>query len=265
MQQRHQNRLQYFHELANTSREYYLDYLREYITPGPQVRILEIGCGEGGNLLPFAEAGCQVTGIDISEGRIEQARQYFASCNVRGTFLSEDFLEAVPPESEAERYDLVLMHDVIEHIEPPFKERFVAHVKPFLRQGGLVFIGFPAWQMPFGGHQQISRGLASKLPYIHLLPNPVYLSLIRISGNSRERVEELRSIKRARMPIERFERLVKATGFRITKRTLWLINPHYEQKFHLRPRLLWDWAARLPYVRNFYTTSAFYLLEDAEG
>lgn len=264
MQQRHQNRYQYFQELANTSREYYLNYLRDHVKPGPSVRILEIGCGEGGNLLPFAEAGCQVTGIDISEGRIEQARQYFMAHHVSGSFLSQDFLEAVPPKSEAERYDLVLMHDVIEHIEPPFKERFLAHIKPFLKQGGHVFIGFPAWQMPFGGHQQISRGLASKLPYIHLLPNPVYLSMIRMSGNSKERVEELRSVKRARMPIERFERLAHSAGFRIAKRTLWLINPHYKQKFNLRPRLLWHWAASLPYVRNFYTTSAFYLLEDAE-
>ena len=56
-----------------------------------------------------------MTGIDISKGRIEQARQYFATCNVKGTFLTEDFLETAPPDSEAERYDLVLMHDVMPH------------------------------------------------------------------------------------------------------------------------------------------------------
>ena len=29
-----------------------------------------MGCGEGGNLVPFAQLGCRVTGIDIAECRI---------------------------------------------------------------------------------------------------------------------------------------------------------------------------------------------------
>lgn len=62
MQQRHHNRRQYFCELANTAREFYLDYLCPYVSLTPEMRVLEIGCGEGGNLLPFAEAGCTVTG-----------------------------------------------------------------------------------------------------------------------------------------------------------------------------------------------------------
>jgi hypothetical protein len=63
------------------------------------------------------------------------------------------------------------------------------------------------------------------------------------------------------MTVEHFEELAAATGFHIAKRTLWLVNPHYKQKFGLRPRYLWQWAGRLQYVRNFYTTSAFYLLK----
>ena len=84
MQERHQNRKQYFTELANTSRNFYLDYLRSEISLTAQTRVLEIGCGEGGNLLPFAEIGCQVTGIDLSETRIEQAREFFAEADALG-------------------------------------------------------------------------------------------------------------------------------------------------------------------------------------
>jgi hypothetical protein len=76
MQERHQNRKQYFCELAKTSKDYYLDYLRPYITLTPQTRVLEIGCGEGGNLLPFAELGCEVKGDQPSRmltARLETA------------------------------------------------------------------------------------------------------------------------------------------------------------------------------------------------
>ena len=265
MQKRHKDREQYFRELANTSREFYLSYLRPYISITPLTRVLEIGCGEGGNLLPFAEIGCEVTGIDISEGRIIQARKFFEQSGRTGIFVCQDFLKAKEPESDEERYDLILLHDVIEHIEPEQKEVFLTHISHFLRFRGLVFIGFPPWQMPFGGHQQISSGMVSKLPYVHLLPNAIYRFLISISGNSKEKMKELLFIKEDRMTIERFEQLIERSGYSIRNRTLWFINPHYKQKFHLRPRLLWTWLGKLPYIRGFYTTAVFYLLECPSG
>ena len=60
MQQRHLNRKQYFCELANTAQTFYMEYLNTYIKLTPDTRVLEIGCGEGGNLLPFAEKGCHI-------------------------------------------------------------------------------------------------------------------------------------------------------------------------------------------------------------
>ena len=265
MQHRHQDRQQYFNELAATSRDYYLDYLRPHLTLDANTRVLEIGCGDGGNLLPFAEIGCEVTGLDLSETRIEQARQFFEKAGQKGAFYSRNFIEAEKPSTEAERYDLVLIHDVIEHIEPDFKSEFISHIKPFVKEQGIIFFGFPAWQNPFGGHQQIGRGLASKMLWLHLWPNPLYRGMLRLCGNSQGVIDELMSIKRSRMPVEKFERIARATGYDIIDRTLWFINPHYKQKFGLKPRLLWRPFASIPWLRNFYTTSAFYLLKVDAG
>ena len=87
MQQRHLNRKQYFCELANTARTFYMEYMNTYIKLTPNTRILEIGCGEGGNLLPFAEQGCKVTGIDICKERINEARTFFTEYHQQGTFI----------------------------------------------------------------------------------------------------------------------------------------------------------------------------------
>ena len=76
MESRYQDRKRYFDELAETSGSFYLDYVRKFISIGPGTRVLEIGCGEGGNLLPFAQAGCEVTGVDLAEGKIENARRW---------------------------------------------------------------------------------------------------------------------------------------------------------------------------------------------
>ena len=260
MQLRHSNRLQYFNELANTARGYFIDYIKNHIDISTKTRVLEIGCGEGGNLLPFAELGCNVKGIDISKTRIEQAREFFEYYNTSGEFVCQNFITTEKPNSEEDRFDIILVHDVIEHIESPFKAEFIRNIKPFLRKNGIVFFGFPAWQNPFGGHQQITRGIASKLPFIHLLPNFMYKGVLKMSGVPQNAIDELMSIKRAKMPVEKFEKLAHRCGYSIINRSLWFINPHYKQKFGLHPRRVWKWASHIAYFRNYYTTSALYIL-----
>ena len=34
--------------------------------------------------------------------------------------------------------------------------------------------------MPFGGHQQIAKGFASRVPFIHLLPENIYAKLLSL-------------------------------------------------------------------------------------
>ena len=79
MQKRHTDRELYFEEQSRTSSQYYWPYLQQYVGARPR-KVLEIGCGEGGNLLPFAQAGCQVYGMDLCKGRIEQAKAFFFFC-----------------------------------------------------------------------------------------------------------------------------------------------------------------------------------------
>lgn len=257
MQERHKNRTLYFHELAKTSRKYFIPYIGRYKQLGKNRRILEIGCGDGGNLLPFAQMGCYTLGVDIAEGRIADARKFFDSCGAKGEFIASDVFLLKELQGS---FDIIICHDVIEHIGD--KQRFLSLLPQFLAKDGIIFMSFPAWQMPFGGHQQICRNkIVSHLPFIHLLPTPFYRLLLKASGEDDFCINELMSIKETRTPIKLFEQTLKDIGTLLVKdRTLWFINPHYETKFGLRPRLLPKWIARLPYVRNFFTTSCFYIL-----
>lgn len=265
MQKRHLDRKQYFLELAKTTREYYIDYVQSVTTLSPQTKVLEIGCGEGGNLMPFAELGCTVFGIDINEKQIENAKLFFEENHLQGTFLYSDFMNAPAPENEEDRYDLILLHDVIEHIEPEYKPTFIGHMQKFMKRNALVFVGFPAWQMPFGGHQQIGVSKISKIPYVHLFGEKKYKRILEKAGESEATVNELLSIKRSKMPIELFEKTILAANLKIVKRTFWIINPHYKAKFHLIPlRAIWPFSS-IPHLRNFYITSAWYLLSFPDG
>lgn len=260
MQARHLDRKTYFEDSAITSSLFYLPYIRKFHPITSCSKILEIGCGEGGNLKPFANIGCQVFGVDMAQIRIEQARQFFSEEKLKGHFESGDFLE-YPTPSEDDKFDIAILHDVIEPV--PNKIAFLSHIRKFLKEDGILFVAFPAWQMPFGGHQQISRNKTwSKVPYFHLLPNPLYRFILnRLAGEEESMVSELISIKKTKCPIERFEKVVKATGLSVCNRQLWLINPHYQQKFGLRPRKLCRGISYIPFFRNFCSTSCFYLLK----
>lgn len=144
-----------------------------------------------------------------------------------------------------------------------FQPVFNHTVRNFLKPTGVLFVGFPAWQMPFGGHQQICRNkCCSHLPFIHLLPNPLYKLLLKMCKESSGTINELMSIKECRTSIELFEHLIHKYGYSVTDQKLWFINPHYKQKFHLTPRLLSHWMWKLKYIRDFFTTSCWYVLSN---
>lgn len=125
----------------------------------------------------------------------------------------------------------------------------------------MIFMSFPAWQMPFGGHQQICNNkIISHLPFIHLLPNKIYRAILKTGGEKEDCIKELLNIKKTRTSIEYFEKIAKEENITIVNRLLYFINPHYETKFGLRPRKLNKLVSIIPYIRNFFISSCFYIL-----
>ena len=255
MQERHRNRLLYFHEQAETTEKYVIPYIEQVFPLREGLRVLEIGCGEGGNLKPFLDRGFYCTGIDLNKAQIENAKVFMADHPHldKLTLIAEDIYNIEPAP-----FDLIILRDVIEHIHN--QERFMGFLKRFIAPGGVVFFGFPAWMMPFGGHQQVCISKLSKTPFIHLLPARLYAGLMRKAGESEERIADLLEIKETGITIERFERILKHENYRILVKTLWFIQPNYEVKFHLHKMRVWPVLRTLPWVRNFYTTAGYYVV-----
>ena len=263
MQERHQDRQLYFTEQGKTTERYVIPYIAEVLPVVAGLRVLEIGCGEGGNLTPFVERGCAVTGVDINAGQIANARKLLAKrlpdAEVR--LIASDIYRLTP--ADVGTFDLIFLRDVIEHI--PDQRRFFGHLKTFLTPTGIVFFGFPPWRMPFGGHQQICRSkVLSKLPYFHLLPKPVYAGLLRSFGEPESTVTSLLEIKDTGIGINRFNDIVRHHDFEFVRRTYFLINPNYEVKFGLQPREQVKVVEHLPYFRDFLTTCCYCIIRQRQ-
>lgn len=259
MQERHTDRDRYFREQAKTTKEYVIPYISEVLSITADSHVLEVGCGEGGNLLPFVEMGCTCRGVDISSKKIEIGNAKYAEVAPEGNIhlLAED-IYSVSPDTLG-TFDLIFLRDVIEHL--PDQEAFIRDCKQFLKPGGKIFFGFPPWYMPFGGHQQVLKNKwLSKLPYFHILPKPIYRFILKMGGESDIKIKNVLEIKDTGITIERFNAYVAKHDYNVDKRTYWFINPNYKTKFGLNPRKKIPILGDIPFLRNFVTTCYYCII-----
>jgi SAM-dependent methyltransferase len=98
-------------------------------------RILDAGCGTGGNLRPLLQAGSAPLGLDFSRGMLEVARRSHGPVPL----AQADLQAPLPVRPEA--FDGVLCALVGEHLETP--SRFFRQAHQALRSGGrLIFSVF---------------------------------------------------------------------------------------------------------------------------
>jgi SAM-dependent methyltransferase len=253
----HADRQRYFDIQKENAEKYVIPFIEEKFKLVPGSRVMEIGCGEAGVLMPFLEKGCTAVGVELDAPRLDMANKrledYVDAGKVR--FIAKDIYK-VSAEEMGGKFDLIILKDVIEHIHD--QPKLIAEMKRFLTPGGCIFFGFPPWQMPFGGHQQIVKHKwLGRLPYYHLLPRRVYGWLLaKFDGP----VADLLEIKDTGISIERFEKIVRQKAYDVINKTHFLINPIYEYKFGWKGKKQFGIIKAIPYVRNYLTTCVYYLI-----
>lgn len=258
----HTNKEIYFNIQYKTSKDYIIPFIEKISPVQQEYKILEIGCAEAGVLKAFTDLGNKCVGIELSASRIELANSFMSNEVESGsiTFLAKDIYDVDIEKDLDHKFDIILLKDVIEHI--PNQEKFINRLSDFLSENGKVFFGFPPWQMPFGGHQQICRNkFLMYLPYFHLLPMGIYKWILKLFGESDATIAGLVEIKETGISIERFERILKDENFKVLRRQIFFLNPIYKYKFGLGVRYQLSLISAIPVLRNFLSTCVYYLIE----
>jgi SAM-dependent methyltransferase len=256
----HSNKKLYFEMQRENAAEYVLPFVEAVMPMGPGKHVLEIGCAEGGVLLAFLERGCTGVGVELSPTRAQQATEFLQDRIDAGQarIISKNIYDPTFETEFKGQFDLIVLKDVIEHIHD--QQKLMGFMKTYLKPGGHIFFGFPPWLMPFGGHQQICKSKLGKAPWIHLLPRGLYRACLKMLGEVQGTIDELLDVYTTGISLERFERIVGATDYRISRKLLYLINPIYKYKFKLKPRKQLGLIAALPWIRDFWTTCGYYLI-----
>lgn len=252
--------LKFQHQYLVT-RDYIIPYLEKNGGWKENMTVLEIGCGEGGVLKAFVEKRCSCTGMDLSTSKIENGKGLQQSEIESGKLelFSADIYDQSTMDAFRGKFDLIILKDTIEHI--PDQERVMAQLQVYMKPGGKLFFAFPPWRMPFGGHQQTATTKKGQLPWMHLLPRSTYASYLKSIGEPQPTIDSLMEIYDTRISIDRFENILKKTGYKIHHRRFYLINPIYRFKFNWSPRSQFPVISSIPWFRDFVSTTAYYILE----
>lgn len=97
-------------------------------------RILELGCGLGYLTYALRKKGYDATGLDISAKAISKAIDAFGEY-----YLCEDLF--VYANSTSDKYDLIIMTELVEHLEQPIE--FISAAKSLLNEGGKLAVTTP--------------------------------------------------------------------------------------------------------------------------
>ncbi|HEX6925488.1 MAG TPA: class I SAM-dependent methyltransferase [Longimicrobiaceae bacterium] len=139
-------------------------------------RVLDVGCGDAGVAIAFAEAGARAFGIEPFELSVERGRVRAEEHGVT-VDLRVGVAEELPYERAS--FDLVLLDNVLEHVQD--RERTLDEIDRVLRPGGLLYLVTPK---PFAIHSLVSDphyGMAGLV----LMPRPVqkwYFERVRGGG-----------------------------------------------------------------------------------
>lgn len=115
---------------------------------GPNMQVLDLGCGRGELSFYALQSGCNVTAVDYSEAAIKIAKQTMASLseetrnrlNLR--LLDATGLNGLSEDSQA-RFDIVFMVDVVEHVYPWQLKEVVSQLRLLMKPSGMLFISTP--------------------------------------------------------------------------------------------------------------------------
>jgi SAM-dependent methyltransferase len=105
-------------------------------------RVLELGCAQGGNLIPMAARYPQgeFVGVDLSRVQIEEGQAFIACAGLANIRLLHGDIAALP--EDLGKFDFIIAHGVYSWVPDFVREALLAACRRLLRPNGIAYISF---------------------------------------------------------------------------------------------------------------------------
>jgi ubiquinone/menaquinone biosynthesis C-methylase UbiE len=191
------------------ARKEYDIFLSEFVKVEGK-KVLDIGCGSGGKTCFYAEKNFCVS-LDIDSYRLKKAISF---ANER--FLGQNFRcilgDSAHLPVKSESFNIVLMNDVMEHLENPYST--LKEAKRILKRGGYMYITFTSYNAANGSH--LTDWI--RIPWVHFLfPEKIIISaLLHLSEKKPIILQKFPKLKSSSIP-KRITDFVDINGITLNK------------------------------------------------
>ena len=119
-------------------------------TPIGSCRVLELGCAEGGNLIPLAceLAHSEFVGIDLSPRQVALAQEKIKALGLRN--ISVQCLSILDINKDLGSFDYIIAHGVYSWVNAEVQQKLLHLCHDLLAPNGIVYISYntyPGWHM----------------------------------------------------------------------------------------------------------------------
>jgi len=240
----------HYSEQIKHTENYLIPYFKNNLPNFNKFNIIEVGCAEGGGLKVLNDFGLKVTGIEISPNRVRTAKEKNPELTIHTMDITDSSIV-----SKLEKYDLIILRDVIEHV--PDRISAFNVIYELLKEGGFLYITFPPKYSGFAGHQQNGRSIMKRLPFIHILPDFLIRSFGRIVNEKPKLIEDIIKNFKDGLSIRAFEKYYSRHGLQPVVKELFLFRPVFRVRFNLNPKKV----PNIPLLREVIAFGCEYLLQ----
>ena len=190
------------------------DYLRQNFDLSGK-KVLDFGCGMGGMTIWLSRQwDCAVTGVDIDSHHIQVAKELLKNYpDSKVNFELRNVLE----KPIDEKFDVILINDVVEHIPMSILSQILAQLRGCLNEHGQIFISYPPWESPYASH--LNHVLS--IPWVQFLPQKMVLSMLEKKNRTLVGTKDLKQeyLELNHLNHRRFMKVVDDTSLKVAKRT----------------------------------------------
>lgn len=241
----------------DVSARYMIPLLQEWGVPIHDATMIDVGCGEGGGACAMQDSGMRCVGFDLEEHRVAMARLLQGDRAIQWEIGD---LYGTKMTFAGMRFDLVVLHDVFEHLDR--KDEILEKLKSYMKPRGKLLVTFPPYYSAYGAHQQLLNTPWMKIPFLHLIPFILTWLLPRLKGESQRIVEEVQKLGILKMGMDKFEEIIMRGGLAVQHKQAYIIGPNHI-RFGLKPIPAGP-VANIPVLREIACTGVVYLLSHSQ-
>jgi SAM-dependent methyltransferase len=113
--------------------------------PVARCRVLEIACGDGGNLVPLAYflPGSRFTGIDLAASAVAEGCAAIDALELTNIAMRVADLRDLRPDSG--QFDYIIAHGLYSWVPPDVRDRLIALCSELLAPYGVAYVSYNVW------------------------------------------------------------------------------------------------------------------------